>query len=227
MMWFMSQVSQDVASPSQTRSDTAAPRNGAEWLASLGDVPLERILFDPPPGTATEADVLRLDDRDNRKCELVDGTLVEKTMGWDEGIVEINIALLVGSFVRSRKLGACGGPSTMMRLLPTRVRLPAFSFFNHETLAMRDKSKRVPSLRPDLAVEVLSESNTPKEMAIKLDEYFQAGTRLVWYVDPRTKTVDVYTARDHMTRLTEADTIDGGEVLPGFTASVAELFVVA
>ena len=56
--------------------------NAAEWLHSLGDVPPERILFDPRPGTATEADLLLLVERDKRLCELIDGTLVEKPVGF-------------------------------------------------------------------------------------------------------------------------------------------------
>src|SRR5688500_6637449 len=58
----------------------AAPRfrSAEEWWDSLGRVPLHRIVFDPLPGTATEADVLRLDDHEDRLCELIDGTLVEK-----------------------------------------------------------------------------------------------------------------------------------------------------
>jgi hypothetical protein len=61
-------------------------RNGAEWMAALGDVPLERIIFDPPPGTATEADLLdKLED--DQLCELVDGTLVEKALGLFESVL--------------------------------------------------------------------------------------------------------------------------------------------
>jgi len=216
-----------IAHEAQPRtSPTSVPKfqTAAEWLDSLGNVPAERIVFDPLPGTATEEDVLRLDDHEDRRCELVDGTLVEKTMGWEEGIVAINIALAVGNFVRARKLGLCGGSSTMMRLLPTKIRLPDFSYFSHDTLALRDKHKRVPSLRPDLAVEVLSDSNTPKEMSIKLAEYFEAGTRLVWYVDPRTKTVDVYTSPTSVTKLSDVDVITGGDVLPGFEANISEFF---
>jgi hypothetical protein len=58
--------------------------NAAEWLQSLGNVPLERILFNPLPGTATEADLLALVERDKRLCELIDGTLVEKPVGYWE-----------------------------------------------------------------------------------------------------------------------------------------------
>jgi Uma2 family endonuclease len=77
---------------------------------------------------------------------------------------------------------------------------------------------------PDLAVEVLSEGNTPQEMNRKLHEYFQAGTRLVWYVDPAARTVTVYESIDRATPLGEHDVLDGGDVLPGFKLSIGELF---
>jgi Uma2 family endonuclease len=77
---------------------------------------------------------------------------------------------------------------------------------------------------PDLAVEVLSKSNSPREMARKRDEYFRAGVRLVWEIDPRTRTVRVYTAVDLFEVLTVADTLTGGDVLLGFTLPLADLF---
>ena len=79
-------------------------------------------------------------------------------------------------------------------------------------------------LVPDLAVEVISGSNTPKEMAEKLREYFEKGVRLVWFVRPKTRVVDVYTAPDRFTRLTVSMRLDGGNVLPGFSVLVGELF---
>ncbi len=85
----------------------------------------------------------------------------------------------------------------------------------------------VPLLVPDLAVEVISRSNTRKEMDEKLQEYFEKGVRLVWYVRPKSRVVDVYTAPDHFTRLTASMQLDGGDVLPGFSVQVGELFRVA
>jgi Uma2 family endonuclease len=84
-----------------------------------------------------------------------------------------------------------------------------------------------PLVVPDLVIEVLSEGNTPKEMARKLDEYFRAGVRLVWYVNPKKRTVRVYTARDRSVLLREEDTLDGGDVLPGFALSIRDWFAEA
>ncbi len=73
-------------------------------------------------------------------------------------------------------------------------------------------------------MEILSPSNTKGEMALKVREYFLAGVRLVWLVDPRKRTVRVYTAPDQSVRLTEGEALDGGDVLPGLRLPLREVF---
>src|SRR5258708_38446487 len=96
------------------------------------------------------------------------------------------------------------------RLAPGLVRLPDVSFVSWSQLAER----RVPreailGLAPQLAIEVLSQSNTVQEMARKLDDYFNAGVKLVWYVDPRLRTVTVYMPERKTTVLNDDRTLDG------------------
>ena len=74
-------------------------------------------------------------------------------------------------------------------------------------------------------MEILSPSNTPAEMRIKLKEYFLGGVKLVWIIDPEKRTAEVYTAPDKVTAVPTDGTLDGGEVLPGFTLPLATLFV--
>ena len=198
--------------------------NAAEWLRALGDVPLERIICDPWPGTATEEDLLRLVERDKRLCELVDGTLVEKPVGYWEALIAMNLAVRLGTYVERTGLGAVsGGDSTLRMTWSGRVRLPDLAFIS---LARPPKTREaIPTLAPDLAVEVLSESNTRAEMDQKLQEYFRSGTRLAWLIDAPTRTVAVYHAVGQPTRvLHETDTLDGEQVVPGFTMLVADLF---
>jgi Uma2 family endonuclease len=76
----------------------------------------------------------------------------------------------------------------------------------------------------DLAIEVLSEGNSPREMAQKVAEYFASGCRLVWFVDPRTRTVSIYTSPESLTVLTQKNTLTGGDVLPGFKLRLRNLF---
>jgi Uma2 family endonuclease len=73
-------------------------------------------------------------------------------------------------------------------------------------------------------VEVLSKGNTRQEMARKLKEYFLAGVLLVWYVDPKRRTVTVYTAPDQSVVRSEEETLDGGDVIPGFKLPLRKLF---
>ena len=197
--------------------------NAAEWLHSLGDVPLERVIFDPWPGTATEADLLHFVERD-KLCELVDGTLVEKPVGYWESQIAMNLAFELGPFVKRHDLGGVSGAASTLRLVSSdRIRLPDVCFISKARLPRTWVA--VPAIAPDLAVEVLSESNTKTEMAQKLKEYFDSGTRLVWYVEPEDRTVAVYHSAGEPTRvLDESGTLDGEQVVPGFTMPVADLF---
>jgi len=201
-------------------------RKLADLLRDLGDVPADRILMTPPPGTATEADLLRLvDGVDPVLCELVDGTLVEKPMGLRESLLGIFLASLLREFVVPRNLGILTGSDGTLRLWQGLVRLPDVAFISWDRLPGRRIPKEpIPELAPDLAVEVLSASNTRAEMTRKRREYFKAGVQLVWEIDPEARAVTVYTALEKFATLRESDILDGGSVLPGFTLPLSKLF---
>jgi Uma2 family endonuclease len=193
-------------------------------LRALGDVPPERVIMDPVPGTATEADLLRLVEHENRWCELVEGTLVEKTVGTWESRIAIILAARLETYASSTGAGAVfGGDATLRMASSGRIRLPDVSFVS--TSRLPETAEPVPVLSPDLAVEVLSKGNTVAEMDQKLREYFESGTRLAWFIEPRTRSVAVYHAPGEPTRvLHESDSLDGENVVPGFTMPVADLF---
>ena len=203
------------------------PATIAELLQRLGEIPAERVRFHPLPGTATEDDLLRLLDAKVAICELVDGTLVDKPLGFRESVIAGLIVLLLGNFVRPRRLGIISGADGTIRLAPGLVRVPDVAFFSRDQFPGGKLPREpIPAIAPDLAVEVLSVSNTKAEIARKLIEYFDAGTRLAWIVDPKRRTVRVHNGPGEAdsTLLTDADRIDGGDVLPGFEAAVAEFF---
>jgi Uma2 family endonuclease len=132
------------------------------------------------------------------------------------------------SFLDRNDLGIVLGEAGMLRLTPGLVRIPDVSFISWSKFPNRLlPAEPVPDLVPDLAVEILSAGNTDAEMARKLREYFAAGVLVVWYVDPDAQTVRVYTAIDHWTLLTGAQSVHGGNVLPGFTLSVRQWFAEA
>ena len=199
-----------------------------DLLASLGGVSPRRVRMTPAPGTATVRDVIRLRDRDpeRRLYELVDGTLVEKPMGAKESWIAARLIILLGMW--DIKLGGVGmilGADGTLKLLKKLVRIPDVSFTNWDRLPNRKvPTQPVPELAPDLAVEVLSDSNTVAEMEQKLKEYFLAGVRLVWYIDDRDRSVRVFTSPDDVRTLGPDDPLDGGDVLPGFALVVRDLF---
>ncbi len=191
----MATVTEPLAPESIAAHDVGSDYTAADLVALFGPIPLWRIRFEPAPGAATEQDVLDIYAREKRLCELVDGFLVEKTVGIEESCLASFIGGLISIFLQAHNLGFTAGADGMNRLWPGRIRIPDLSFYRWE----RFPSRKYPTtpfaeLPPDLAVEVLSPGNTTKEMNDKLDDYYRAGVRLVWFVDPRRRTVEVFTA---------------------------------
>jgi Uma2 family endonuclease len=203
-----------------------APGTLADLLHRLGDVPLERILARPAPGTATEKDLIAvLDGSTKRLCELVEGVLVEKPMGTKEAQLALFLAAEMLLHAEEHDLGIVLGADGALRLLPGLVRVPDISFLAWDRLpggALPDEP--VAGVVPDLAVEVLSEGNTRAEMERKLQDYFKAGVRLVWIIQPKTETAAAYTSPTKSRRVGKEQALDGGGVLPGFSQPLKELF---
>jgi Uma2 family endonuclease len=199
--------------------------NIGDLLKRLGSIPATRVRLHPTPGTATERDVLRALDDENRPCELVEGTLVEKPIGYEESELALLIRTSLNNYVRPRKLGIVTGADGTVRLFPGLVRIPDVAFASWGSFPDRKRPKaRIRHIALDLVVEVLSTTNTKPEMLKKLREYFEAGVRLVWIVDSRKQTVRVYTALDQSVLITRGQALDGGAVLPGFMLRLDELF---
>lgn len=196
----------------------------ADLLQALGGISPDRVRLHPALGTATEADVLAL-EREDILCELIDGVLVEKAMGFYESWVASVLIFFLRSYLRGNRLGAVASGDGQTRILPGLVRIPDVSFVRWDRIP---GGKLVPGgfleIAPDLAVEVLSPGNTEGEMSRKLGELFAAGTRLAWLIEPELKQVRVYCSPEELQLLRYNDTLDGEDVLPGFRLSLKEFF---
>ena len=203
----------------------AAVETLADFVKRLGGVPLDRIRFHPVPGTATERDVLEIERRENRLFELVDGVLVEKAVGYRESLLAAAIVTYLNQYVLPRNLGIVTGEGGMVRLFPGLVRIPDVAFVRWESIPDgRVPQEPIPDLAPDLAVEVLSGSNTPMEMKRKRGEYFAAGVQVVWMIDPEARSATVFQTPAESRHLTAADDLTGEPVLTGFSLPLSELF---
>ena len=207
---------------------TASPeiRTLADLLERLGGVPLDRIRFHPSPGSATLQDVLDVKHREGVLCELVEGVLLEKPVGYNESSLAGFLVGLLNAYVIPRNLGIVTGADGTMELMADLVRIPDVAFTSWDRLPGRRRpTSPTPRLAPNLAVEILSRSNTPGEMAAKRRDYFTAGVQLVWEIDPVKRSAAVYSSVDQVTTLGAADSLDGGAALPGFTMPVKDLFI--
>jgi Uma2 family endonuclease len=201
------------------------PPTVAEIWLRAGKVPLDRILTVPAPGTATKDDAVCSKERFDLSCELVDGILVAKTMGYFESKVAIALGYFFHRYLDDHPIGEVAGGDGSCETVEENVRKPDVAFTSFERIAAHGKpTRKALPFSPDLAVEVLSPSNSTDEMDKKLQEYFASGARLVWYIEPELKSARVFTAVEQFEDILPTGTLRGGDVLPGFELSLAKLF---
>jgi Uma2 family endonuclease len=158
-------------------------------------------------------------------CELVDGELMKMSLSFlPEARVVRTILLLLGAFVAQHRLGEVFGPDLGYELTPQRVRAPDVSFVRAEKLVAYGNPQEFAKVVPDLVVEVISPEVKYGYLQRKIRDYFEAGVRLLWIVDPEMQTVTVYHSPLDLRILTDADALSDEEVLPGFSCTVTELF---
>ena len=179
----------------------------------------------PPPATAVETLTMTLEEflaNDLEGYEYVKGELVPMappTM--EHGEISTNVVWYLQSHVRENQLGRVYTAETTFRLGERAVK-PDAAFVTAARLP--ENRRKSSSQPPDLAVEVVSPSDTLYGVAEKAVDYLDAGTRLVWVIEPVTKTVTVYRSRTDIRTLKCGDTLTGEDVVEGFACQVEELF---
>jgi Uma2 family endonuclease len=179
------------------------------------------------PALAT-ADELFMRPDDGFRYELVRGEIRRMPpAGSEHGAVIMNMGTPLDQFVKAHGLGVVFGAETGFKIAsdPDTVRAPDLAFVRRERIPGEGIPRGFWPGAPDLAVEVVSPGDTYTEVEEKVHDWLNAGTRMVLVLNPRTRTVAVYTSHADVVRLTESDTLDGGEVLPGFSCGVAKLFI--
>jgi Uma2 family endonuclease len=170
---------------------------------------------------ATEADLLRT-PRDGQKYELVDGEIRVSPAGTRHGQVCVNLILLLGAFVKRRRLGLVFDSSTGFRMPSRNVRSPDISFVARGRLRGKIPDS-FSDVVPDLAVEVLSPADSNRQILDRVGEFLQAGVRMVWIVDPRRSRAAVYRTLTDVEQVDRDGWIDGGQVVRGFRCRLSDV----
>lgn len=160
-------------------------------------------------------------------CELVAGEIVrEPAPGEEHGWVAGTLLVQLGRFVLEHRLGRIYAAETgfVVARGPDTVRAPDAAFVSYERLATTIRRGPYFEGAPDLAVEVLSPSNTRAEMAAKVRDFLAAGARAVWVVDSSRQEVTVHRPGSPPETLSRTDTLKGGSAVPGFRLPVREIF---
>jgi Uma2 family endonuclease len=211
--WFeASMTRQALSRPLAQREDYNA---GREEVATTMRFVTDEELFQAP--------------RDGQKYERVDGEMRVTPAGFRHGAVSMLLGARLLAFVAQRRLGHVVDSSTGFRWpgrktgRPDNVRSPDVSF----VAAGRFPDERWPvgfaALAPDLAVEVLSPNDHSREVQEKVDEYLHAGTRLVWVIDPESRTAAIHRSLSDVRSIGETDVLDGEDVLPGFACPLKDV----
>ncbi|MBI2073065.1 MAG: Uma2 family endonuclease [Gemmatimonadetes bacterium] len=175
------------------------------------------------PLTADELLHVNLPDK---RTELVRGVLVvREKAGFRHGAVTMRLAKGIADHVDARGLGLVLAADTGFKLAtdPDTVRAPDIAFIRRDRLPDPEPLGYL-DLAPDLAVEVLSPGDRPGEVLTKVGDWLDAGTRLVWVVDPARRHVRVYRADGSQSVVAEHDVLDGEDVLPGFACRLSAIW---
>ena len=191
-------------------------------------------LNQPKPAlSAAQHNLLTADDLakqpdDGTRYELVKGVLQKMPpAGFEYGICAAEIGSKLNVYVKTHKLGYVCGAETGFKIAqnPDTVRAPDAAFVGQVAIEQQGIVRGYWEGAPDLAVEVISPGDTYAEVAEKVEEWLTAGCRMVWVINPRRATVEVYRSNEDFTVLHGADTLDGGDVVEGFRCQVQDIFV--
>jgi Uma2 family endonuclease len=166
---------------------------------------------------------------DGFRYELIAGELRKMSpAGWRHGLIAGRLHGWLSRHVEDHRLGALfeGDTGFLLATDPDTVRAPDIAFVRRERLAIEQPTEAFWPGAPDLAVEVISPGDTVNEVDDKVRAWLDAGTRMVWVINPKWQSVTVYRSAARVKVLTAADELFGEDVVDGFRCVVADLFAV-
>jgi Uma2 family endonuclease len=165
---------------------------------------------------------VELPENKNRLFELIDGEIVEKVASFTPSKIAMRIGHLFSTFLDQHDLGYVTGADGTYVLSEAHSFMPDVGYISK--ISLPQEPEREVYGPPDLAVEVKSPTDSKREMRLKVEDYLRFGTKMVWLVFPEERRVEVYEPDQDVLELDINGVLDGGDVLPGFTLPVREIF---
>jgi Uma2 family endonuclease len=172
---------------------------------------------------ATIDDLLNCPE-DGRKYELVDGQIVVTAAGYPHARIVVKIVHIIATFLDTHPIAEVFADNLGIRFPNGNLRLPDVTVVRKEKLPKDKNAKGFPDFIPDLAVEVMSPSDSLTYLGLKIGEFLECGVPLVWVVDPARESVTVYRSLSDIEQLTSEDFITAEDILPGFSCKVSRFF---
>ncbi|MFN2454633.1 MAG: Uma2 family endonuclease [Pyrinomonadaceae bacterium] len=166
--------------------------------------------------------------KDGFRYELIEGVLKKMSpAGSEHGVVAATLTILLGQYIKAHKLGLVLAAETGYKIAsdPDTVIAPDVSFIRQQEVDRLGITKKFWPGAPDLAVEVVSPGDSAREVREKVAAWLAAGTRMVWVVDAKKHTISVHRTQTDVVVLTENEVLGGADVVPGFSCTVAEVFL--
>jgi Uma2 family endonuclease len=184
-------------------------------------------VVETPPRVWTEAELQAL-PADGSIHEVVYGRLVVSPKNnFQHGDIASRLFLALGNHAHQHRMGLVLNSRTGFWMRNRNCRAPDISYVSRQrvkALGFKPSTQSFFPGAPDLAVEILSPGNTREEIDRRLKDFFESGARLVWIIDPNARRVEVCSAPDQRRFITGEENLEGGELLPDFRYSVADLF---
>jgi Uma2 family endonuclease len=172
--------------------------------------------------SAEFSDLASLPENAGRILELVEGGIIEKMPSFVPSEIALNIGSFIKQYVREHHTGYVTAADGGYIMSGSDVFVPDVGYITRERLPQ--KPMREAPVPPDMAVEVKSPTDRKRDMRVKAEKYLAYGTRLVWLVFPEEQAVEVYTPDEDVKTIGIGGVLDGGDILPGFTLTVRDIF---
>lgn len=166
-------------------------------------------------------DFIQRPENQDRSFEWIGGEIVEVVSGHYSSKLSARIIIKLGQFVEDHDLGDVTSSDGGYIIAGERY-IPDVAFLTKDK-SLASSQVAYSQVPPDLVVEVLSPTNSDRQMRVKVANYLQMGI-VVWLVDPNRKQIEVYIPGQPVHILSENDTLDGGAVLPGFSVRLRDIF---